>query len=66
MRQQLDAALLEKVAQPRMELYSPHNTGRSDAFPTSQLIQAIIDLITQEDYTQQVLYVRIAHELPAA
>ena len=51
MRQQLDLVLQQKVAQPRLELYNPRAQNPS---PTSQLTQAIIDLITQEDYSQQV------------
>ncbi len=53
MRKQLDSVLKAKVAQPRMELYNPQNPN---APATSQLIQAIIDLITTEDYTDQVFY----------
>ena len=51
MRHQLDLLLQQKVAQPRLELYNPLRASDS---PTSQLTQAIIDLITQEDYSQQV------------
>lgn len=51
MRRQLDSVLQQKVAQPRMELYSP---VYPDSSPNSQLIQAIIDLITKEDYSHQV------------
>ena len=53
MRQQLDSVLQQKVAYPRMELYNPLQYQAS-ALPTSQLIQAIIDLITREDYSDQV------------
>ena len=48
MRHQLDVALEEKISQPDMVLYSPLVPS-----PCSQLIQAIIDLITSEDYTKQ-------------
>ena len=51
MRRQLDSTLREKVAYPRAKLYDPTNR---DPSPNSQLIQAIIDLITKEDYSQQV------------
>ena len=51
MKLQLDQVLQRKVAKPSMELYDPNNPN---AFPTSQLIQAIIDLITKEDYSGQV------------
>ena len=51
MRQELDTVLQRKVAYPAMELYTPHSPAPSS---TSQLIQAIIDLITTEDYTGQV------------
>ena len=47
----MDAILKQKIANPSMELYDPHNGSLS---PTSQLIDAIIDLITTEDYSQQV------------
>ncbi len=53
MRKQLDSVLQQKVARPSMELYNPRSPRAS---PTSQLIQAIIDLITREEYTQQVLH----------
>ena len=52
MRAQLDSALRQKIANPGMDLYSPHDPNHP---PTSQLIQAIIDLITSEDYERQVL-----------
>ena len=51
MRQQLDEVLKQKIATPSMELYTPHSSTPS---PSSQLIQAIIDLITSEDYSEQV------------
>ena len=51
LRHQLDALLKQKIANPSMELYTPQN-GRPS--PSSQLIEAIIDLITTEDYSQQV------------
>ena len=51
MRKQLDSVLEQKIATPSMELYTPHSPQPSS---TSQLIQAIIDLITTEDYTRQV------------
>lgn len=51
LRHQMDAILKQKIANPSMELYDPHNGSLS---PTSQLIDAIIDLITTEDYSQQV------------
>ena len=51
LRRQLDATLQQKIAQPRMELYTPGSHAPS---PSSQLIQAIIDLITTEDYSEQV------------
>ena len=51
MRQELDVVLKQKVAKPRLELYDPCHP---DSSPTSKLIQAIIDLITQEDYSRQV------------
>ena len=51
MRSQLDTALEQKIANPGMDLYSAHDP---DHPPTSQLIQAIIDLITSEDYERQV------------
>jgi hypothetical protein len=47
----MDAILKQKIANPSMELYSPHRRTLS---PTSKLIEAIIDLITAEDYSQQV------------
>ena len=50
MRSQLDIVLQEKIANPNMILYSPLSPSLS---PCSRLIQAIIDLITSEDYTQQ-------------
>ena len=53
MRKQLDSILQQKVANPSMELYTPLSQSPS---PSSQLIQAIIDLITTEDYTYQVQY----------
>ena len=49
MRKQLDAVLEQKLAQPQMDLYVP-----GSASPSSRLIQAIIDLITTEDYSGQV------------
>lgn len=52
MRRQLDLVLQQKIAQPRLELYNP---DRSSDSPNSKLIQAIIDLITREDYSEQVL-----------
>ena len=51
MRKQLDSVLEQKIANPSMELYTPHSPTPS---PSSQLIQAIIDLITTEDYSRQV------------
>ena len=51
MREQLDSALQQKIANPGMDLYCPLESRPP---PTSQLIQAIIDLITSEDYTHQV------------
>ena len=51
LRYQMDAILKQKIANPSMELYDPSNGSLS---PTSQLIDAIIDLITTEDYSQQV------------
>ena len=50
MRQQLDSVLQQKIASPGMELYTPHT---SNPPPSSRLIQAIIDLITTEDYSWQ-------------
>jgi hypothetical protein len=47
----MDAILKQKIANPLMELYCPHRRTLS---PTSNLIEAIIDLITAEDYSQQV------------
>lgn len=58
MRKQLDTVLQQKVAHPHKELYNQYDRHPS---PTSQLIQAIIDLITREDYTQQVM-----NDLPSA
>lgn len=52
MRRQLDIVLQEKIANPRMILYSP-GSSPSEAPPSSRLIQAIIDLITREDYSAQ-------------
>ena len=51
MRQQLDSVLEQKIATPSMELYTPHTPTPS---PSSRLIQAIIDLISVEDYSKQV------------
>ena len=51
MRHELDLVLDQKVANPRMALYEPAQRSGS---PVSQLIQAIIDLITKEDYSHQV------------
>ena len=56
MRQQLDNVLQQKIANPTTELYTPHVT---DPPPSSRLIQAIIDLITTEDYTRQVNVVAV-------
>ena len=53
LRYQMDSVLKQKIANPTMELYNPHNRRSS---PTSQLIEAIIELITTEDYSQQVQY----------
>lgn len=50
----MDAILKQKIANPSMKLYDPHNGSLS---PTSQLIDAIIDLITTEDYSHQVCWV---------
>ena len=47
----MDAILKQKIANPSMELYCPRGHTLS---PTSKLIEAIIDLITTEDYSQQV------------
>ena len=52
-RDRMDSVLKQKIANPTMELYNPHNRRSS---PTSQLIAAIIELITTEDYSQQVQY----------
>ena len=49
MRKQLDAVLEQELAQPQMDLYVPGSSS-----PSSRLIQAIIDLITTEDYFSQV------------
>lgn len=49
MRKQLDAVLEQKLAQPQMELYIPGSSS-----PSSRFIQAVIDLITTEDYSGQV------------
>ena len=51
LRHQMDAILKQKIANPSLELYSPHGHTLST---TSKLIEAIIDLITTEDYSQQV------------
>lgn len=51
MRQQLDGVLQQKIASPSMDLYTPY--ARQPP-ASSQLIQAIIDLITTEDYSKQV------------
>ena len=53
LRRQLDVTLQQKIANPRMELYTP-SSHHSAPNPSSQLIQAIIDLITSEDYSDQV------------
>lgn len=53
LRRQLDVTLQQKIANPRMELYTL-SSHHSAASPSSQLIQAIIDLITSEDYSDQV------------
>ncbi len=47
----MDTILKQKIANPSMELYCPHRRTLS---PTSKLIEAIIDLITAEDYSKQV------------
>ncbi len=51
LRRELDSVLERKVANPRMKLYDPAQNSHS---PISQLIQAIMDLITTEDYSLQV------------
>ncbi len=51
MRHQLDVVLQQKIGSPSMDLYTPHTSHPS---ASSQLIQAIIDLITTEDYSRQV------------
>ena len=51
LRHQMDTILKQKIANPKLELYCPHGRTLS---PTSKLIEAIIDLITTEDYSKQV------------
>lgn len=51
LRSQLDRLLKQKIEDPRMVLYSPHTATPTAA---SQLVQAIIKLITMEDVSVQV------------
>ena len=52
LRSELDRLLILKIGSPQLELYQPHTSNQT---PESKLMQAIIDLITREDTTEQAV-----------